>query len=268
VDYVLVVVVAEAARQLLVVHLGLVLADAPASGHLVRVGQLELPTVAGPGDERLAGFVRQELQQELPQLDGARACGHQRHHRTTQFGNGVTCEAGTSGRPAVGVSGDHPVLEHGLGVGSQGIYGVSSLHPRRKEGGVRVRMRVRYGTEIVVVGPLVRGPVGAAGDRLEGATVVGGTVRVAVTIVIPPRACTQKKISNSLLHERWTASGQPACRPRPRNFFRSSRLLLSSVVIYIAPCASTAYRHYVGTVHCSQMGSPFTEGRYANLEFK
>jgi hypothetical protein len=62
------------------------------------------------------------------------------------------------------------------------------LHPRRKEGGVRVRMRVRYGTEIVVVGPLVRGPVGAAGDRLEGATVVGGTVRVAVTIVIPPRA--------------------------------------------------------------------------------
>jgi hypothetical protein len=251
VDYVLVVVVAEAARQLLVVHLGLVLADAPASGHLVRVGQLELPTVAGPGDERLAGFVRQELQQELPQLDGARAC-----------------EAGTSGRPAVGVSGDHPVLEHGLGVGSQGIYGVSSLHPRRKEGGVRVRMRVRYGTEIVVVGPLVRGPVGAAGDRLEGATVVGGTVRVAVTIVIPPRACTQKKISNSLLHERWTASGQPACRPRPRNFFRSSRLLLSSVVIYIAPCASTAYRHYVGTVHCSQMGSPFTEGRYANLEFK
>lgn len=247
-DYVLVVVVAEAARQLLVVHLGLVLADAPASGHLVRVGQLELPTVAGPGDERLAGFVRQELQQELPQLDGARACGHQRHHRTTQFGNGVTCEAGTSGRPAVGVSGDHPVLEHGLGVGSQGIYGVSSLHPRRKEGGVRVRMRVRYGTEIVVVGPLVRGPVGAAGDRLEGATVVGGTVRVAVTIVIPPRACTQKK--NLKLSP-----------PRAMDRERSTRLPPASTQFFPIVAVITLVRRYLHSSMCVNSLSPLRRDR-------
>ena len=51
-----------------------------AVSHLVRVGELELPAVAGPGDELLAALVGEELQQELPQLDGARAlvAGQQR----------------------------------------------------------------------------------------------------------------------------------------------------------------------------------------------
>lgn len=73
VDDVLVVVIAQAARQLLVVHFGLVLAYAPPARHLVRVGELELPAVARPRDEALARLVREQLEQELPQLDGARA---------------------------------------------------------------------------------------------------------------------------------------------------------------------------------------------------
>ena len=51
-----------------------------AVSHLIRVGELELPAVAGPGDELLAALVGEKLQQELPQLDGARAlvAGQQR----------------------------------------------------------------------------------------------------------------------------------------------------------------------------------------------
>ena len=64
--------VPEASRELLVVHLGLVLPHAPAPGHLVGVRHLELPAVASPPDEVLARLVRQQLQQELPQLDGTR----------------------------------------------------------------------------------------------------------------------------------------------------------------------------------------------------
>lgn len=41
--------------------------------HLIRVGKLELPAVSSPADEGLAGFVRQELQQKLPELDGSAA---------------------------------------------------------------------------------------------------------------------------------------------------------------------------------------------------
>ena len=37
--------------------------------YLVGVDELELPALPGPGDEGLAGGVRQQLQQELPQLD-------------------------------------------------------------------------------------------------------------------------------------------------------------------------------------------------------
>jgi hypothetical protein len=65
----LVVVVTQTSAQLLVVHLGLVLAHSPQSGHLVRVGQFELPPVTRPGDTVLAALVRQQLEQELPQLD-------------------------------------------------------------------------------------------------------------------------------------------------------------------------------------------------------
>lgn len=59
VDDVLVVVIAQAAAQLLVVHLGLVFPLSPPAGHLIGVGELELPSVPGPADERLAGFVRE-----------------------------------------------------------------------------------------------------------------------------------------------------------------------------------------------------------------
>lgn len=66
---VLVVVVAQCTAQLIVVHVGLALALAPAPGHLVRVGHLELAVGALPRDAARVGAVRQELQQELPQLD-------------------------------------------------------------------------------------------------------------------------------------------------------------------------------------------------------
>lgn len=74
VDDVLVVVVAQAAAELLVVHLGLVLPDAPPTSYFVRVGELELPAVACPRDEPLAGLVGEQFEEELPQLDGAAAC--------------------------------------------------------------------------------------------------------------------------------------------------------------------------------------------------
>ena len=41
--------------------------------HLIRISELELPAVAGPRYELLARLVGQQLQQELPQLDRARA---------------------------------------------------------------------------------------------------------------------------------------------------------------------------------------------------
>lgn len=69
VDDVLIVVVAQTAAQLLVVHLRFVLANAPSLGHLIRVGQFELPTVSRPGDEMLTRLVRQLFQEKLPQLD-------------------------------------------------------------------------------------------------------------------------------------------------------------------------------------------------------
>jgi len=69
---VLVVIISETSGEFLVVHLRFVLPDPPPPRHLVRIGHLELPAVSGPADEGLAGLVREELQQELPQLDGTR----------------------------------------------------------------------------------------------------------------------------------------------------------------------------------------------------
>ena len=69
-DYVLVVIVSQPPGQLFIVHLWFVLPDAPSSSHLVRVDHLELPTITGPGDEVLAGLVCEQLEQELPKLDG------------------------------------------------------------------------------------------------------------------------------------------------------------------------------------------------------
>ena len=59
VDDVLVVVVAQASAELLVVHLGLVLAGAPPPCHLLGVNELELPVPAGPRDAVLAVTIRQ-----------------------------------------------------------------------------------------------------------------------------------------------------------------------------------------------------------------
>ena len=43
--------VPEASTELLVVHLWIVLPDAPSSGNFIWVGHLELPTITGPVDE-------------------------------------------------------------------------------------------------------------------------------------------------------------------------------------------------------------------------
>src|SRR4029434_7636184 len=67
----LVVVVAQRAAELVVVHVGLVLAEPPQLGHLLRPEQLELAVVGGPADQVLVALVQQQLKQELPQGDGA-----------------------------------------------------------------------------------------------------------------------------------------------------------------------------------------------------
>ena len=41
------------------------------STHLIGIDHLELPAVAGPGDEGLTRLVAEQLQEELPELDGA-----------------------------------------------------------------------------------------------------------------------------------------------------------------------------------------------------
>jgi len=76
VDYILVVVISQASTQLLIVHLGFVLTRAPASSHLVRVTETELPVVARPRDVVLTRRVEQQFQQKLPQLDWTAACTH------------------------------------------------------------------------------------------------------------------------------------------------------------------------------------------------
>ena len=55
----------ESSGELLVVHLWLVLSDAPSSGNFIRISHLELPTITGPVDEVLAALVGEQLQEEL-----------------------------------------------------------------------------------------------------------------------------------------------------------------------------------------------------------
>jgi hypothetical protein len=66
---VLVVVVAQSAAQLVVVHVGLALALAPPPRHLVRIDELELAVGALPADDARIVGVRQQLEQKLPQLN-------------------------------------------------------------------------------------------------------------------------------------------------------------------------------------------------------
>ena len=63
----------EGSTELVVVHVGLGLALAPAPRHLVGVSEFELAVGALPRDARRVGRVGKQLQQELPQLDLTRS---------------------------------------------------------------------------------------------------------------------------------------------------------------------------------------------------
>jgi len=75
---VLVVVVAQCATHLVVVHVRLALAFSPASSNLVWIGHLELTRRAFPRYARRVAVVGQKFEQKLPQLDLAAAC-HMQH---------------------------------------------------------------------------------------------------------------------------------------------------------------------------------------------
>ena len=68
------VVVAQPATQLVVVHLWLVLARPPELGYALWLLYLELVALASPGDELFLVWHEQQVQEELPELDGAPAC--------------------------------------------------------------------------------------------------------------------------------------------------------------------------------------------------
>ena len=99
---VLVVVVAQRTAQLVVVHVGFGLPLAPAARHLIRVHQLELAVRALPRDAARVGRVRQQLQQELPQLDLTRPCNGQSSRQYSgvtghgTFGYGINRNYNTS----------------------------------------------------------------------------------------------------------------------------------------------------------------------------
>lgn len=65
-----VIVVAQGSAQLVIVHIGLVLAQPPELGHFFRLKQLEFAIIGRPADEMLVTLVEQQLQQELPERDG------------------------------------------------------------------------------------------------------------------------------------------------------------------------------------------------------
>jgi hypothetical protein len=65
----------ECPAELVVVHVGLGLALAPAPGNLVRVGELELAISSLPRDAVCVVGVAEELEQELPKLDLTAARG-------------------------------------------------------------------------------------------------------------------------------------------------------------------------------------------------
>lgn len=68
---VLVIVVPKASAQLLIIHLWLVFAGTPPTGHLFWINKLELPLSTSPSNAVLTVPVSEKFQQELPQLDGS-----------------------------------------------------------------------------------------------------------------------------------------------------------------------------------------------------
>lgn len=65
----LVVIVSQSPAQLVVVHVCLVLAEAPQFGHFFSLEEFELAIVRRPADEVLMFLVQQQVQKELPQGD-------------------------------------------------------------------------------------------------------------------------------------------------------------------------------------------------------
>ena len=64
--------------QLVIIHVGLALSDAPEPSHLVGVLDDEFPVVPLPGDDTLVLLLLQQLQDKVPQLDLPRAGGRLR----------------------------------------------------------------------------------------------------------------------------------------------------------------------------------------------
>ena len=116
---VLVVVVAQRTAQLVVVHVGLALALASAPRHLVWVRELELSVATLPRDAAGVRAVSQQLQQKLPQLDLAAACGE-----GGQSDTGGMRESSGGGRGEVGD--DLPRPESGVGTDVRQEKGTSS----------------------------------------------------------------------------------------------------------------------------------------------
>ena len=69
-DDVLVVIISHCTGHFLIIHLWFIFPHSPSHGDLIWVIHLELPSVPCPGDDVDTRLVCEELQQELPQLDG------------------------------------------------------------------------------------------------------------------------------------------------------------------------------------------------------
>lgn len=67
--YYLYVVVSEGSAEFVIVHIRLVLSNAPEASHLFRLQKLELPIIRRPADHVLVLRLLEELEEELPQSD-------------------------------------------------------------------------------------------------------------------------------------------------------------------------------------------------------
>jgi hypothetical protein len=64
------IVVSEGSAEFVIIHVRLVLANAPEPSHLFCLQKLEFPIVRGPTDHVLILRLLEELEEELPQGDG------------------------------------------------------------------------------------------------------------------------------------------------------------------------------------------------------